>query len=135
MKTNQRGLYFNQDGKSIFVPALKISEVIKALNEYLILSAQELECLSEKLYSSVANYVIDNEFCWLSLDYDGKSYQLTWGISPVIKAPNLSREAIAAAYYVWKQACCTPEEACKVLNVCLNDLMDLSAQFDLIQDT
>jgi hypothetical protein len=133
METKTRGLYFSQNGKSVFMPALKITEVVKTLNEFLVLTPEKSENLLDVLYTSVANYAINDEFCWLSLDQCGEGYNLTWGVSTLIKASNLTNEAIAAVYYVWKQSCCFPEEACRVLNISLEDLMALSAQFDKLR--
>lgn len=129
--TNTRGIYFIDEPTTTFLPALKISAAINTLSATLEFSPEKVEKLTAELYNLVANYDITKKYCWLKLSKtENTHYFLGWGMSPVIKSLSLSNEAIAAVYYVWKQSRCTPEEACKVLNVSMQDLMDLSAQFD-----
>lgn len=128
--TNTRGIYVLDDSTTTFLPALKVSAAIKILSTDLQLSIEKVEKLTNDLYNLVANYNIAEEYCWFKVSETENTCYLKWGVSPIIKSLSLSNEAIAAIYYVWKQSCCTPEEACKVLNVSMQDLMDLSAQFD-----
>lgn len=130
--TNTRGIYLLDGSATTFLPTLKVSAAIKILNTGLNLPAEKLEKLTDGLYTLVANYDMAEEYCWLKLSTCLQSghCSLKWGVSPIIKSLNLSNEAIAAVYYAWKQSNCTPEEACKVLNVSMQDLLDLSAQFD-----
>lgn len=129
--TNPRGIYLIDGSATTFLPALKVSAAIKTLSTNLKLNTEKLEKLTNELYNLVANYNIDEEYCWVKLsETKSTRYSLKWGMSPIIKSSSLSNEAIAAVYYVWKQSCCTPEEACKVLNVSMQDLMGLSDQFD-----
>jgi hypothetical protein len=127
----KRGLYLLYDSTTNFLPILKISVLVKNISKVVELTPEKIEKLESELYALVANYKITEEYCWLSVVKSKKDYTLKWGTSPIIKSAGMSNEAIAAVYYVWKQSSCTPEEACKVLNIGLNTLMDLSAQFEL----
>lgn len=129
----QRGLIYTfENQKSTFIPALKISEATQALNKTLIFTPEKLEQLTSELYTIVANYNINSECCWLKLIKADSGYALRWGISPV---SIFSLDLINAAYYIWKQACVTPEEAAKSLNISVEDLMQIAETFDKNSDT
>jgi hypothetical protein len=130
MTNTLRGLYHIDGVDKTFVSVTKIGSLIKLLNAKLVLDPKKLEDLEESLYSLVANYTIDKEFAWVNIEKQDSQVALTWGTTILVRQKGLSSEAIKAAYYVWKNANCTPEEAAKVLSISMSDLMDLSGQFE-----
>ena len=132
MEMRRGFIYTFEDQKPTFVPALKISEATQVLNKSLVFTTDKLEQLTNELYTLVANYDISRECCWLALTKAESGYALRWGKSPV---QIFSLDLINAAYYIWKQACVSPEEAAKALNISVEDLMKIAETFEKNSDT
>lgn len=127
-----RGLYYSYQENSAFIPCLNITKLILRLEKSLMLTLEKQDSLCNELYTLTANYNVETEICWLKLEDAENQINLSWGKSPITEIPKLSDEALIAAYYIWKTANCTPEEASKVLKISIEDLMALSNQFENI---
>jgi hypothetical protein len=124
-----RGLYYIYKSKRHFVSCLSLNTLIEELDKVIVLSSLKKEELTDALYTLVANYDINTECCWLQVSDQETKVSLTWGISDVLDKQSLTVEAIAATYYVWKKAKCTPEEASKILDIPMETLMALAEKF------
>jgi len=125
--SKMRGFYYFTAGASpSFILATKVAKFAEGLGELL---EYDKEAFIDGLCEAVANYDIDQVYIWVQVTV-GPQTAIKWGSAPVIQSETLGPEAIRAAYYVWSQASCTPEEAAKALNISMPELMDLTDKFE-----
>jgi hypothetical protein len=123
---DKRGFYYYTPGADPkFIEAVKIVKFADELEKIL---QYDKEAFINGVCEVVANYDINDVYVWVDVTA-GKHANISWGTTPIVKPKTLSNEAIRAAYWVWQQASCTPEEASKVLNISMNELMLLAEQF------